>query len=49
MSNTAQEIIALKEQIRLREIADDGYFLSKQYKEDCRQLFELENKHKNQR
>ena len=32
----------LKQQIRLRETADDGYYLSRQYKEDARALYELE-------
>ena len=36
------EIARLKQQIRLRETADDGYYLSRQYKEDARALYELE-------
>lgn len=39
--NIKQKIAKLKQQIRLREIADDGYYLSRQYKEDTRALFEL--------
>lgn len=39
-----QKIKELKQQIKLRQIADDGYFISFQYKEDCRELFELQTK-----
>ena len=31
--NIKQKIARLKQQIRLRETADDGYYLSRQYKE----------------
>lgn len=40
--NIKQKIARLKQQIRLRETADDGYYLSRQYKEDARALYELE-------
>lgn len=40
--NIKQKIARLKQQIRLRETADDGYYLSRQYKEDVRALYELE-------
>ena len=39
--NIKQQIAKLKQQMRLREIADDGYYLSRQYKEDTRALSEL--------
>ncbi len=39
--NINQEIAKLKQQIKWREIADDGYYLSRQYQEDCRALYEL--------
>ena len=32
--NIKQKIARLKQQIRLRETADDGYYLSRQYKEN---------------
>lgn len=37
-----QQIAKLKQQIKLHEIADDGYYISQQYKEDSRVLYELE-------
>lgn len=40
--NIKQKIARLKQQIRLRETADDGYYLSRQYKEDASALYELE-------
>ncbi len=40
--NIKQKIARLKQQIRLHETADDGYYLSRQYKEDARTLYELE-------
>lgn len=39
--NIKQQIARLKQQMRLREMADDGYYLSRQYREDTRALFEL--------
>lgn len=39
--NIKQQITKLKQQIKLRELADDGYYLSRQYKEDTRALYEL--------
>lgn len=39
--NIKQQITKLKRQIKLRELADDGYYISRQYKEDTRALFEL--------
>lgn len=39
--NIAKEIAKLKQQIKWREIADDGYYISRQYEEDCRALYEL--------
>ncbi len=40
--NLKQQIAKLEQQMRLREIADDGYYLSRQYKEDSRALYELQ-------
>ena len=39
--NIRQKIATLQQQINLRQIADDGYFLSRQYQEDCRLLYHL--------
>lgn len=39
--NIKQQITKLKQQIKLRELADDRYYLSRQYKEDTRALYEL--------
>lgn len=39
---TQQEIEKLKQQIQLREIADDGYYISRQHKEDEKALAELQ-------
>lgn len=39
--NIRQKIAKLQKQIKLRELADDGYFISRQYREDCRALYEL--------
>lgn len=39
--SVCKRIESLKQQIRLREIADDGYYISRQYKEDCQLLHEL--------
>jgi hypothetical protein len=36
-----EEILSLEQLMREREIADDGYYLSRQYKEDCHQLYLL--------
>lgn len=38
-----QQIALLKEEIKIREIADDGYYLSLQYKEDQQRLHKLKN------
>ena len=35
------EIIKLKKRMREQEISDDGYYLSRQYKEDRRTLYQL--------
>lgn len=40
--NVKQEISRLKQQMKQREIADDGYYISRQYKEDMRILRSLE-------
>lgn len=40
--NYIQQIELLKEAIRLREISDDGYYISRQYKEDMNRLYQLE-------
>lgn len=37
-----QDIEALKQQISIHEMSDDSYYVSQQYKEDCRRKFELE-------
>ena len=37
-----QNIAILKSQMRLDEIADDGYYISRRYQEDARRLGELE-------
>lgn len=37
-----QDIEALKQQISINEMSNDGYYLTPQYKEDCRKKFELE-------
>jgi hypothetical protein len=39
--NIRQKIAKLQQQIKLRELTDDGYFISRQYREDCRALYEL--------
>lgn len=44
--NYTQQIELLKEAIRLREISDDGYYISRQYKEDMTRLYLLEKAHK---
>jgi len=36
-----EDILRLEELMREREIADDGYYLSRQYKEDHRNLYLL--------
>lgn len=36
-----QDIEALKQQISINEMSNDGYYVSRQYKEDCRRKFEL--------
>jgi hypothetical protein len=36
------DITSLRAEIRLHELADDGYYLSLQYKEDCLRLYHLE-------
>ncbi len=40
--NIKRQIAKLKQQIKLREMADDAYFISRQYHEDNRALYELE-------
>lgn len=45
--NIKNEILKLKKTIALHELADDGYYLSRQYKEDYRALAELQNLLKN--
>lgn len=37
-----QDLERLKNRIKFREMSDDGYYVSRQYKEDCRRKFELE-------
>lgn len=39
--NIRQKIAKLEQQIKMRQIADDGYFISRQYREDCRAMYEL--------
>ena len=39
--NIKQQINRLQQQINLRELANDGYYLSQQYKEDCQAIDEL--------
>lgn len=39
--NIQEKIKHLKQQIKLHELADDGYYLSRQYAEDEQALFEL--------
>ncbi|MBP3687211.1 MAG: hypothetical protein J6J35_02470 [Alphaproteobacteria bacterium] len=41
--NIKQQITKLKQQMKLRELADDGYYISRQHKEDTRALFELKS------
>ena len=36
-----EKILRLEEKMRNREIADDGYYISRQYHEDCWKLYEL--------
>ena len=36
-----QELEWLEKKMREREMADDGYYISRQYKEDCRMLYRL--------
>lgn len=38
-----EEILRLKAHMEEQEIADDGYYLSRQYKEDCHQLYLLKS------
>lgn len=47
--NIKQQIAKLKTQIRLNELSNDSYYLSRQYKEDTRALFELEKMLKQER
>lgn len=37
-----QDLERLKNRIKFREMSDDGYYVSRQYKEDCQRKFELE-------
>ena len=39
--NIKQQIKHLQQQINLRELSNDSYYLSQQYKEDCRTMYEL--------
>ena len=39
--NIRQKIAKLQQQIDLRKLSDDGYFISRQYREDCRAMYEL--------
>lgn len=39
--NIRQQINHLQQQINLRELSDDSYYLSPQYKEDHRRMYEL--------
>ena len=39
--NIKQQINKLKQEMKQHELADDGYYLSRQYKEDCQTLYEL--------
>lgn len=39
--NIRQKIAKLQQQINQRQLADDGYFISRQYREDCRAMYEL--------
>lgn len=41
--NIKNQIKQLEQQIKWREIADDGYYLSRQYKEDCQTMYQLKN------
>ena len=45
--NIKQQIKRLQQQIDIRELADDGYYLSLQYKEDCQAMYELKKLLKN--
>ena len=38
------EISRLEKLMHEREIADDGYYISRQYKEDCHRLYLLKSK-----
>ena len=40
--NVKQEIARLKQQIRLRELSNDSYYLSPQSREDSRAMYELQ-------
>ena len=44
--NYTQQIELLKEAIRIREMSDDGYYISRQYKEDMMRLYKLESANK---
>ena len=39
-----EKIIKLKQQIHRRTIADDGYYISRQYQKDEQTLYELQQK-----
>lgn len=41
--NIKQQISKLKQQMKWHEIADDGYYISRQYQEDLHTLYQLEN------
>lgn len=39
-----EKIIRLKQKIKIRAIADDGYYISRQYQKDEQALYELQQK-----
>ena len=39
--NINRQINRLKQEMRLKEIADDGYFISREYQQDREALYEL--------
>jgi len=36
-----QELEIMEQEIRLKEIGNDGYYLSREYKQDCRRVYLL--------
>jgi len=38
----SEKISRLSANMKLKEMSDDGYYLSRQYKDDCRQLYALQ-------